>query len=74
VCGWSIACLAFLVLGIVTPVEMRAYLAAVPAVAILAGLGASAAWSAGGYMRAGSVVLLAWAVFDGVSGWWAAIG
>lgn len=72
--GWALACLAFLVLGIVTPVDMRYYLGAVPAVAISAGLGASAGWAAGGYVRLGSVALLAWSVLEGVSGWWAPIG
>ena len=72
--GWGLACFAFLVLGIVTPVDMRYYLAAIPAAAIVAGLGASAGWSAGGYVRAASLVLLAWAMLEGVSGWWAAIG
>jgi hypothetical protein len=72
--GWALACLAFMALGIVTPVDMRYYLAAIPAVAICAGIGASAGWSAGGYARIASVVLLFWAVVQGVSGWWAAIG
>ncbi|MEO7271175.1 MAG: hypothetical protein ABIX28_03070 [Vicinamibacterales bacterium] len=72
--GWGLACLAFLVVGIVTPVDMRYYLAAIPAAAIVAGLGASEGWSAGGYLRAASGALLAWAMLEGVSGWWAAIG
>ena len=72
--GWALACLAFLVLGILTPVDMRYYLGAVPAVAMSAGLGASAGWAAGGYVRLGSVALLAWSVLEGLSGWWAPIG
>jgi hypothetical protein len=40
----------------------------------VAGFGASAGWSAGGYPRAAATALLAWAVVDGVRGWWTAIG
>jgi endonuclease/exonuclease/phosphatase family metal-dependent hydrolase len=47
---------------------------AIPAVAVAAGVGASAGWSAGGYVRLGSVAVLGWAVLGGVMGWWAAIG
>src|SRR4051812_5288033 len=35
--GWSLACAIFLVIGILTPVDMRYYLASVPALAIAAG-------------------------------------
>ena len=74
IAGWALTCFAFMVLGIVTPVDMRYYLAAIPAVAVAAGVGASAGWSAGGYVRLGSVAVLGWAVLGGVMGWWAAIG
>ena len=37
--GWGCACLAFLVLGILTPVDMRYYLTAIPALAVAAGIG-----------------------------------
>ena len=42
--GWTASCLLFLVIGILTPVDMRYYLAAVPALAIAAGYGAAWAW------------------------------
>ena len=45
--GWMLSCTAFLVLGILTPVDMRYYLAAVPALAIAAGYGAAWAWTEG---------------------------
>ena len=53
---------------------MRYYLASIPVVALVAGLGASAAWSAGGSARAVAGALLAWALLEGVFGWWATIG
>jgi hypothetical protein len=74
VSGWGLACAAFFVLGIVTPVDMRYYLASIPAIALAAGSGASAGWYAGGAARAASVALLAWALVEGVRGWWSTIG
>ena len=45
--GWTAACMIFLVIGIVTPVDMRHYLAAIPAFAVAGGAGASWLWTAG---------------------------
>src|SRR5262249_14180588 len=45
--GWMASCVAFLVVGILTPVDMRYYLAALPALAIAAGYGAAWAWNDG---------------------------
>lgn len=70
--GLSLSCFAFLALGIVTPVDMRYYLAAIPAVAIAAALGASAGWAAGGTARIVAAALLGWCVFTGVHNWWSA--
>jgi hypothetical protein len=72
--GWALACVVFLAIGIVTPVDMRYYLASIPVVAIAAGIGASAAWSAGWPARVTSAALLAWALIAGIRGWWAPIG
>ena len=73
VAGWLLACLAFLLLGVLTPVDMRYYLAAIPAIAILAARGAARAWERGLYWRAAAMVALAWAVASGVQVWWEAI-
>jgi len=79
VAGWTLACLAFLVLGIVTPVDMRPYLAALPAIAIAAGYGAAWAWSEGwplhrGLSRVTAALFLAAAVSAGFQAWWNALG
>ena len=50
---WLAACLAFIAVGIVTPVDLRHGLAAVPLVAALAAVGWSTCWRAG---RVGRVV------------------
>jgi hypothetical protein len=63
VLGWSVACLSFLVLGTLTPVDMRYYLASIPAFAITGAAGASWLWDRGGAARPIAVALLAWASF-----------
>ena len=72
--GWGGACLSFLVVGLLTPVDMRYYLAAIPAVALTAAIAAARAWRAGGFQRALAGVLLAWAVWVGVRQWIVWIG
>lgn len=66
--GWAAACLSFMVLGILTPVDMRYYLASIPAVAIAGAAGASWMWGRGGKYRAAAVALLAWAAVTGATG------
>jgi hypothetical protein len=77
--GWMLACLAFLVLGVLTPVDMRYYLAALPAVAIAAGYGAAWAWSEGWpahqrLWRVTAALFLAAAISRGIQVWWGALG
>ena len=77
--GWTLACLAFLALGILTPVDMRYYLAALPALAIAAGCGAAWAWSEGWPMyrtawRLTAAVFLAATISTGFHAWWNALG
>ena len=69
IAGWALGCVLFLVLGVLTPVDMRHYLAAMPAVAMAAAIGASAGWSARGGARVAAALLLAWAVWIGVVSW-----
>jgi hypothetical protein len=71
--GWTLACLLFLILGIVTPVDMRHYLAAVPAVALAGALAAAFAWNPPSAWRFAAVVLLAWAVVFGINTWWSTL-
>jgi hypothetical protein len=71
--AWGLSCLAFLALGVLTPVDMDYYLAAIPAVALAAAIGASAGWAARGRMRLVSALLLAWCVWTGVHNWWSAL-
>ncbi len=69
VAGWMIACALFLVIGVVTPLDMRYYLAVIPALALLAAAGAASWWSAGDRLRIGVAVLLVWTLWIGVTIW-----
>jgi hypothetical protein len=77
--GWTLACVAFLALGVLTPVDMRSYLAALPAIAIAAGYGAAWAWndSSPAYRtlwRATTAAFLAGTISTGFHAWWNALG
>jgi hypothetical protein len=66
--GWTLSCLAFFAIGIATPVDMRYYLAAIPAIAIVAGAGASWMWRKDGPGRMTAAALLIWAAVIGIVG------
>jgi hypothetical protein len=72
--GWLLTCGLFLVLGILTPVDMRYYLAAIPAIALFAAAGAAIAWTSRGRPRAVAVALLAGTVFTALLSWWSTLG
>jgi hypothetical protein len=72
--GWLLTCGLFLVLGILTPVDMRYYLASVPALAILAATSSSIAWTSGGPSRIAALALLAGTVFVAARAWWSTLG
>jgi hypothetical protein len=72
--GWILTCGLFLVLGILTPVDMRYYLAAIPALALFAAAAGGIAWSAGGPSRVIALTLLAGTVFVALGAWWSRLG
>lgn len=77
--GWMLACLAFLALGVLTPVDMRSYLAALPALAVAAGYGAAWAWSDGWpahrlLWRVTAAAFLGATVSTAFHAWWNALG
>jgi hypothetical protein len=67
--AWLITSGLFLLLGVLTPVDMRYYLAAFPAIALLGGLGASRMWRTGPVAQSIAIVLLAAALVIGVHDW-----
>ena len=70
IAGLAAACLAFLALGIVTPVDMRYYVSALPAVALTGAAGASYWWHAGSWRRLAAAAMLAWVAWDGLGTWY----
>lgn len=70
IAGLAAACLAFLALGIVTPVDMRYYVSALPAVALTGAAGASYWWHAGSWRRLAAAALLAWVAWEGLGTWY----
>jgi hypothetical protein len=72
--GWILTCGLFLVLGILTPVDMRYYLAAIPALALFAANASGIAWMSGGPARIIALTLLAGTVFVALRGWWSTLG
>jgi hypothetical protein len=71
--GWALACLAFLLLGVITPVDMRYYLASLPAVAIVSAVAFSEGWQRGGSSRALVLGLASWAAWIAVRHWLGAL-
>ncbi len=70
--GWAGVCLVFLVIGIVTPIQMRYHFAAFPALAIAAAFACSWAWRHGVAFRVAIGALLIAGVWDGIAQWsWA---
>jgi hypothetical protein len=77
--GWTLSCVAFLALGILTPVDMRYYLAAVPVIAIAAAYGAAWAWIDGWPLhrtmwRVTAAIFLAGTISMGFHNWWQTLG
>jgi hypothetical protein len=68
--AWALSCLVFLALGIVTPVDMRYYLASVPAVALAGAAGVSALWRRPGAARCVAMALLVAICWSGVITWY----
>lgn len=71
--AWGTSCALFLALGILTPLDMRYYLASIPVVAVAGAAGASTLWAGGGAGRGIAAILLMWAVSVGVATWWSAL-
>jgi hypothetical protein len=62
------------VLGILTPVDMRYYLAAIPALGLFAAAGGGMAWATGGASRVMALALLAGTVLLALRAWWSTLG
>jgi hypothetical protein len=67
--AWLGGCALFLFVGILTPVDLRHYLAAFPAVAMLAGLGGARLWRSGLVGRVATSLALTLATWLAVRQW-----
>lgn len=67
--AWIGGTFAFLLLGVFTPLDFRHYLAAFPAIALLAGCGAARWWTKGPFLQAAAIVLIGSSVLVGVRHW-----
>lgn len=72
--GWLTVVAGFFVLGIVSPIEMRASLSAQPVVVALFGLGASVLWSRGAAGMIAAVILVGAVVGRGLVDWLLCLG
>ena len=73
IAAWATSCVVFLAIGILTPVDMRYYLASIPAVAIAGGAGAACAWAQAGVPRLAAAALLGWVAVAGVVSWYSTL-
>jgi hypothetical protein len=69
--AWTATCVAFLIVGLVTPIDVRYYLAAAPAICVLAARGMEAAWPRRRVVRLAALSLYAWTILSGVAYWFA---
>ena len=67
--AWWSSCVLFLALGVLTPIDVRYYLAAAPAAAILAAVAIHEGARLGGALRFGALAMLSWLVVSGVHYW-----
>lgn len=67
--AWVGGTFAFLLLGVFTPLDFRHYLAAFPAIALLAGCGAARWWTKGPFLQAAAIVLIGSSILIGVRHW-----
>ena len=69
--GWMAACAGFLALGVLTPIDMRYYLAVAPPLAILSAVAVNWAFGREWQVRAGVAAIYTWFVAAGLWYWMA---
>jgi hypothetical protein len=69
VAAWLGACGFYLLVGVLTPITLRAHFAAFPVVAVLAAVATMWAWRARGPARAAALLLVAGAIWTGIGPW-----
>jgi hypothetical protein len=67
--AWVAACGAFFVLAQISPLDLRYYLAATPALCVAAAMAVGAGWESGGWRRAAALALSAWYAYACLAYW-----
>lgn len=67
--AWTGTCAVFFVLGVLTPIDLRYYLALFPALTVLAARAVTDGWQAGPSARLWIGLVFAWVVWTGASYW-----
>ena len=68
--AWAIAVVAFMTLGVLSPLDLRYYLAGYPLVALSGGFAAAAAFDRGGWARRLAIAALALTGLVAARAWW----
>jgi hypothetical protein len=71
---WLAVCGLFMIVGIITPVDLRHLLAALPVIGILIGIGFATAWRGGSIGRLAGVAAAVWMVWVCAISWAGALG
>ncbi len=71
---WLAACVLFMIVGIITPVDLRHLLAALPVMGIVVAVGFGALWRAGMAGRTAGVILAGWMFWVAAISWTGMLG
>ncbi len=71
---WLTACGLFMIVGVITPVDLRHLLAALPVIGILAAIGFAGAWRAGPAGRLAGLAAVAWMFWVAALSWTNTLG
>ena len=72
--AWAVAVLAFLVVGVLSPIDLRYYLAGYPLVALAGGFAVDTAVARGGWHRHLVIALLGVSIVAAALAWWSWLG
>jgi hypothetical protein len=67
--AWWATCLLFVVIGLLTPIDVRYYLAVVPPLAILGAQSVGTMWNRGGIRQGLAAAIILWSVIAGLHYW-----
>ena len=72
--AWAGALVGFLVLGVLSPIDLRYYLAGYPLIALAGGLALATGVARGGLTRFIATAAAGWLLVEGAANWWTWLG